>query len=103
MPTPVLHFSKDEYQARLDKTRAEMARRGIDTLIVTDPSNMNWLTGYDGWSFYVHQCVIVGPTGEPIWYGRGQDANGALRTCYTDPSNMFNPQNVTRWIICQRS
>jgi ectoine hydrolase len=22
---------------------------------------MAWLTGYDGWSFYVHQCVIIGP------------------------------------------
>ena len=59
------------------KTRAAMQRAGIDTLVVTDPSNMHWLTGYDGWSFYVHQCVIVPPEGEPIWYGRGQDANGA--------------------------
>ena len=25
-------------------------------LIVSDPSNMAWLTGYDGWSFYVHQA-----------------------------------------------
>lgn len=89
MPTPTLHFSKAEFQARIAKTRDEMARRGIDTLIVTDPSNMNWLTGYDGWSFYVHQCVIVGPTGDPIWYGRGQDANGALRTCFMDPSDII--------------
>ena len=58
---------------------------GIDLLIVTDPSNMHWLTGYDGWSFYVHQCVLVPPDGEPIWYGRGQDANGAKRTAYLAP------------------
>ena len=32
-------------------------RRGSSCLIVTDPSNMHWLTGYDGWSFYVHQAV----------------------------------------------
>ena len=43
---------------------------------------MHWLTGYDGWSFYVHQAVIVPPTGNPIWYGRGQDAAGAQRTAW---------------------
>ncbi len=40
-------------------TRAAMARAGIDVLIATDPSNQAWLTGYDGWSFYVHQAVIL--------------------------------------------
>lgn len=36
-----------------------MARVGIELLIVTDPSNMHWLTGCDGWSFYVHQRVLL--------------------------------------------
>lgn len=75
-------FSTAEYEARLEKTRASMEKLGLDLLIVSDPSNMAWLTGYDGWSFYVHQCVIVGPHGPPIWFGRLQDANGALRTVW---------------------
>lgn len=75
-------FSTKEYEQRLKKTRASMEQRGLDLLIVTDPSNMAWLTGYDGWSFYVHQCVIIGPTGAPVWFGRGQDAQGALRTVW---------------------
>jgi Xaa-Pro aminopeptidase len=33
-----------------------MEAKGVDLLIVSDPSNMAWLTGYDGWSFYVHQA-----------------------------------------------
>ncbi|MBL4916906.1 ectoine hydrolase DoeA [Szabonella alba] len=82
MPNPLPRFTRAEYDARVAKTRAAMAARGIDTLIVTDPSNMAWLTGYDGWSFYVHQCVVVGPSGDPVWFGRGQDANGAVRTCW---------------------
>lgn len=77
-----LNFSRAEYAERLAKTRAAMERVGLDLLIVSDPSNMAWLTGYDGWSFYVHQCVIVPPDGEPVWFGRGQDANGAKRTVY---------------------
>lgn len=89
MVTPQLHFSRDEYRARLEKTRSEMHMRNLDLLIVTDPSNMNWLTGYDGWSFYVHQCVVVTLNGDPIWYGRGQDSKGALRTCFMTPEHII--------------
>ncbi|MDY8108825.1 ectoine hydrolase DoeA [Fulvimarina sp. 2208YS6-2-32] len=79
---PNLSFSREEYAARLAKTRSAMADKGLDVLYVSDPSNMAWLTGYDGWSFYVHQGVIVPPDGEPIWFGRAMDANGAKRTAY---------------------
>ncbi len=88
MTTPILHFDRAEYDARIAKTRAEMARRGVELLVVSDPSNMAWLTGYDGWSFYVHQCVLLALDGEPVWFGRGQDANGARRTCFMAPGNI---------------
>ena len=76
-PTP---FSPSEYQRRLSLTRTAMAKAGIDVLVATDPSNQAWLTGYDGWSFYVHQAVIIPLEGKPFWWGRRQDANGAVRT-----------------------
>ena len=79
MTMPNLKFTREEYAERLGETRRAMAAKGVDLLIVSDPSNMAWLTGYDGWSFYVHQAVLVPPDGEPVWYGRGQDANGARR------------------------
>lgn len=88
MTEPNLKFSRDEFAQRLAKTRKAMEKKGIDVLICSDPSNMAWLTGYDGWSFYVHQAVIVPPEGEPIWYGRGQDANGAKRTAYLNHDNI---------------
>ena len=87
--TPVLYFARDEYQARIAKTRAAMQQRNIELLIVTDPSNMAWLTGYDGWSFYVHQCVVLSHDGEPVWFGRSQDANGAKRTCFMSHDNII--------------
>jgi ectoine hydrolase len=88
MTKPNLKFSRGEYAQRLEKTRTAMEGLGIDLLIVSDPSNMAWLTGYDGWSFYVHQAVLVPPDGEPVWYGRGQDANGARRTAYLAHDNI---------------
>jgi ectoine hydrolase len=88
MIEPKLNFSRTEFGERLSKTRVAMERLGVDLLIVTDPSNMNWLTGYDGWSFYVHQCVLIAKDGEPVWYGRGQDAQGAYRTAYMNSDNI---------------
>ena len=82
MPDVSLNFTRQEYADRLARTRRAMAEGGIDTLIVSDPSNMAWLTGYDGWSFYVHQGVVVPPDGDPVWWGRSQDVQGALRTVY---------------------
>ncbi|WP_417433115.1 ectoine hydrolase DoeA [Hoeflea sp.] len=97
MSAPVLNFSRDEYSQRVAKTRTAMAAAGVDVIIVSDPSNMAWLTGYDGWSFYVHQCVVVGPDGDPVWFGRGQDANGARRTSWLSDSTIIGyPDNYVQ-------
>jgi len=88
MPDVALPFSRAEYATRLAKVRASMSAKGLELIIVSDPSNMAWLTGYDGWSFYTHQCVMVAQEGDPVWYGRRQDANGAVRTVYMDAANI---------------
>jgi ectoine hydrolase len=88
MPDVDLPFCRAEYAGRLAATRAAMAAAGVEVLFTCDPSNMAWLTGYDGWSFYVHQGVIVGPSGDPLFWGRGMDAVGALRTCYMAPDDI---------------
>ncbi len=75
-------FTQAEYDRRLAKTRNAMAAKGLDCLFVQDPSNMAWLTGYEGWSFYVHQGVLVFLDADPVWWGRQQDSNGALRTVW---------------------
>ena len=52
-----MNFTKEEYKNRLKKVQKSMQDKGIDVLISQDPSNMNYLTGYDAWSFYYAQCV----------------------------------------------
>lgn len=59
-----------------------MEERGIDVLLVSDPANMNYLSGYDAWSFYVHQGLLVPQDGDPIWIGRNCDENCAKRTTW---------------------
>jgi Xaa-Pro dipeptidase len=76
-----LIFNQDEYQRRIRKTKESMDKVGMELLLVMDPANMNYLTGYDGWSFYVHQGVVVSlDEAEPFWFGREQDSNGAKMT-----------------------
>ena len=82
MALPNAPFNAAEYARRIAKTRAAMQKAGIDVLFITDPSNQAWLTGYDGWSFYVHQGVILTMDGDPHWWGRHMDSIGALRTCW---------------------
>ncbi len=82
-------FSQAEYDRRLSKTRTAMAASGLDALFVEDPSNMAWLTGYEGWSFYVHQGVLVLHDQDPIWWGRNQDANGARRTVWMPDDRIY--------------
>jgi ectoine hydrolase len=84
MVSRIENFPTREYEWRVEETRREMERRGIDWLVVSDPSNMAWLSGYDGWSFYVHQAVLLGPDGAPLWWGRAMDARGALRTVWME-------------------
>jgi len=83
-------FAIDEYLERLRKTKIRMADAGIDVLVVSDPANMNYLTGYDGWSFYVPQCVVVAIDEEqPLWIGRGMDAAGAKHTTFLHAENII--------------
>ncbi len=74
-------FSIEEYSRRLLDVKQRMQHHGFDMIICQDPSNMYWLTGYDGWSFYVPQCVLVHlEENWPIWFGRAQDAKAAQVT-----------------------
>ena len=84
MTTYEANFTNSEYQRRVDRTRKTMAARNLDAIVVSDPSNMSWLSGYDGWSFYVYQAVILTHEGEPVWWGRGMDALGARRTVFME-------------------
>ena len=88
MTAQSIPFSSNEYKRRIAQTRTVMVQAGLDVIFVTDPSNQAWLTGYDGWSFYVHQGVILGLEGEPVWWGRYMDSIGAGRTVWKDPGSI---------------
>ncbi|MYL34946.1 M24 family metallopeptidase [Pontibacillus yanchengensis] len=84
-------FDKSEYLERIQKTKQRMLHEGIEVLLVTDPANMNYLSGYDGWSFYVEQMVVlIIDEDQPFWIGRGMDANGAKATTWLYKENIIS-------------
>jgi ectoine hydrolase len=91
-------FEIEEYLSRIKNTQTRMDRSGIEVLVVADPANMNYLTGYDGWSFYVPQVVVVAMDAqEPLWIGRGMDANGARHTTFLSESSIVGyPDNYVQ-------
>lgn len=79
MPTDA-PFSAAEYAGRLARTRARMAEAGLDLLLLSDPCNIYYLSGYDGWSFYTPQLLVVAHDRPPVWFGREMDVFGVRTT-----------------------
>ena len=83
-------FTKEEYKNRLKKVQKSMREKGIDLLISQDTNNMNYLTGYDAWSFYYAQCALVHvDLEEPLCFVRAQDAGGAYIKTYLKKENII--------------
>ena len=93
-------FTKQEYKERLKKVQKAMHKKGIELLISQDTSNMNYLTGYDAWSFYYAQCVIVHANAdEPLCFVRAQDAGGAYIKTYLKDENIiaYDEKYIHTW------
>ena len=69
--------AESEYRDRLTRVQRELAVRDLTALVVTDPSNLYYLTGYNAWSFYTPQCLVVPTSGAPHFFARAMDAAGA--------------------------
>lgn len=85
----VTAFTRQEYHERIAKTQARMRQAGIEVLWVTSPPNINYLCGYDAWSFYVHQGLLLAlDEPDPIWIGRGIDVPCVRHTSFLDLDNV---------------
>jgi Xaa-Pro aminopeptidase len=82
-------FERSEYERRVCDVKQRMEVAGFDLLICQDPANMNWLTGFDGWSFYTPQAVLIHlKEAAPIWFGRAQDSKSATLTTDLPTTNI---------------
>jgi len=54
-----LPFSNEEFSTRLNQTRALMQHAGRDALLLTDPADIFYLTGYHTFEVSVHTALVV--------------------------------------------
>ena len=66
-------FPEEEYQARLDKVRAEMVALDLDGLVVATPENIFYLTGLDHQGFFALHLLIVPRDGQMILIARAME------------------------------
>ncbi len=95
-----MDFTLEEYKQRLSKVQKMMSDQGIELLISHDTNNINYLTGYDAWSFYYAQCVLVHVNAkEPICFVRDQDAGGAHLKTYIKKENIvvYDEEYIHTW------
>jgi Xaa-Pro aminopeptidase len=85
-----LHLGeKAIFQRRIRFVQTRMAGLGLDLLVVSAPENMHYLTGYDGWSFYLNQCLLLASDrATPLWIGRSSDTHVAQASPVIDPADI---------------
>jgi Xaa-Pro dipeptidase len=66
-------FTREEFDLRVDRTRALMAQRGLDAYLVANPENIYYLTGLDHQGYFAAQVLIVPLESEPILITRAME------------------------------
>ena len=84
-------FSNKEFISRINKVKLKMNEKGIEILLISNPANQFYLTGYDGWSFYTPQMVLIHLNdAQPYWIGRRMDAVGAKFTSFLNKNHIVS-------------
>ncbi|MBU3568642.1 M24 family metallopeptidase [Priestia aryabhattai] len=89
-----MSFGTKEYRERIKKTKEKMALQGIEVLLISDPANIYYLSGYDSWSFYAIQVlIIISDEDEPIWIGHEQEIGKVNATSWLYYENVISYSN----------
>ena len=83
-------FTVEEYKERLVKVKADMESKGMDVMVVSDPANIYYISGYDALSYYTPQAVIISlDLDEPVIILRLQDHYAGALTCWMKDDNII--------------
>jgi len=85
-----LPFELSEYEGRLRKVREKMVDEGVEVMIVTSPTNMYYLTGYNTFSFYIPQFLVLPLDEDLFMVPRSLDNSSVLETTWLS-QDMIRP------------
>ena len=75
-----IHFEASELADRRARACAEMARRGLDGMLLFRQESMFYLTGYDTFGYVFFQCLYMGADGTMVLLTRAPDLRQAQHT-----------------------
>lgn len=65
-----LPFSSQYYSENLETIQKDMKSRNLAAVLLFDPENIYWLTGYRSIGYFTFQCVVILPAGKAIMVSR---------------------------------
>ena len=96
-----LAFSIREYERRLTLIREVMAADGLDMLLVFDPPNVFYLSGFQSFAMYNAECVVVPLDGEPSLIVHPPELGGALMHTWLDRVYGYGPDEDTESFLAK--
>ena len=75
-----LHFTREEFADRRQRTIELMQKRGLDGLLMFRQESMYYLTGYDTFGYVFFQCLYLGADGRLMLLTRAPDLRQAENT-----------------------
>ena len=81
---PVLHFSREEFSARIARAVDGLAARDLDGALLFAPESHYYLCGYDTFGFALFQCLILTSAGDLHLFTRAPDVRQAQQTSILD-------------------
>ena len=103
-----LHFSRDEFAARLATTRDAMQQRGLDGMLIFRQESMFYLTGYDTFGYVYFQCLVIDDQGRFTLLTRAPDLRQARHTSLIEDIRVWvdkdgaDPYGMLRDILRER-
>ena len=75
-----LHFTREEYNHRRQRTIDGLVDRDLDGLLMFRQESMYYLTGYDSFGYVFFQCLYLGADGRLMLLTRAPDLRQARHT-----------------------
>ncbi len=75
-----LHFTREEFAARMKRLTAAIAEERLDGMLLFAQESMYWLTGYDTFGYCFFQSMVITKTGDITLLTRAPDLRQAQHT-----------------------
>jgi Xaa-Pro aminopeptidase len=100
-----LVFSESEYKRRLDNVKCEMEARNIDVLLINDPANLAYLTGYETTGYDFLQPLVISLLHQPFMITRYLESFNVYARTWLKHNFIFNdtqsPMAVIKEILTE--